>query len=171
MDYLSTEVATSKQKRFPFVTFIDTPGLVDGDMKYPFDVEKTLIWLGDMADLVFVFFDPLGQALCRRTLDIVGKIVYYYRYTTTASLESLNAKHPDRIKFYLSKADTAGSQGDRQRVLMQITQELCKRPGLNRAGFDMPTIFVPSLTEKVTIVKRKVGRRERRRSIASLLLY
>lgn len=78
MDYLSTEVATSKQKRFPFVTFIDTPGLVDGDMKYPFDVEKTLIWLGDMADLVFVFFDPLGQALCRRTLDIVGKIVYYY---------------------------------------------------------------------------------------------
>ncbi|XP_003388904.1 PREDICTED: uncharacterized protein LOC100641518 isoform X2 [Amphimedon queenslandica] len=135
VDYLSTEVATSKQKRFPFVTFIDTPGLVDGDMKYPFDVEKTLIWLGEMADLVFVFFDPLGQALCRRTLDIV---------------ECLNAKHPERIKFYLSKADTAGTQGDRQRVLMQITQELCKRQGLNRAGFDMPTIFIPSLTEKTT---------------------
>ena len=72
IDYLNTEVTTSKQKRFPFVTFIDTPGLVDGDMKYPFDVDKSIIWLGEQSDLVFVFFDPLGQALCKRTLDIVG---------------------------------------------------------------------------------------------------
>lgn len=34
---------------------------------------------------------------------------------------------------------------------MQITQELCKRPGLNKAGFDMQTIFVPSLIDKVNI--------------------
>lgn len=72
VDYLNTEVATSKQKKFSFVTFIDTPGLVDGDMKYPFDVELALEWLGHRADLILVFFDPLGQALCRRTLDIVG---------------------------------------------------------------------------------------------------
>ena len=39
-----------------------------------------------------------------------------------------------------------------QRVLMQITQELCKRPGLNKAGFKMPTIFVPTLTGKVSCV-------------------
>ena len=32
---------------------------------------------------------------------------------------------------------------------MQITQELCKRPGLNRAGFDMQTIYVPDLIDKV----------------------
>ena len=32
---------------------------------------------------------------------------------------------------------------------MQITQELCKRPGLNKAGFDMPTIYVPNLIDKV----------------------
>ena len=32
---------------------------------------------------------------------------------------------------------------------MQITQELCKRPGLNRAGFDMQTIYVPNLIDKV----------------------
>ena len=31
-DYLSTEISTSKQKKFPLVTFVDTPGLVDGDM-------------------------------------------------------------------------------------------------------------------------------------------
>lgn len=30
------------------------------------------------------------------------------------------------------------------RVMMQIVQELCKRPGLNKTGFDMPTIYVPN---------------------------
>ena len=33
--------------------------------------------------------------------------------------------------------------------MMQIVQELCKRPGLNRTGFDMPTIYVPSMNQKV----------------------
>ena len=28
--------------------------------------------------------------------------------------------------------------------MMQIVQELCKRPGLNRTGFDMPTIYIPN---------------------------
>lgn len=28
--------------------------------------------------------------------------------------------------------------------MMQIVQELCKRPGLNKCGFDMPTIYVPN---------------------------
>lgn len=30
---------------------------------------------------------------------------------------------------------------------MQIVQELCKRPGLNRTGFDMQTIFIPQLNK------------------------
>ena len=71
--FLGTEIATSKQKCFHFVTFIDTPGLVDGDMMYPYDVDHCLDWLGDKADLILVFFDPLGQALCKRTLNVVGK--------------------------------------------------------------------------------------------------
>ena len=136
MDYLNTEISTSKQKKFSLVTFIDTPGLVDGDMKYPFDVNETILWLGklsiidneiflfifsisklkvldfvysykwcfiflgDLCDLLFVFFDPIGQALCKRTLNIV---------------EQLNEKHSDRIRFYLSKADEAGQESDRQR--------------------------------------------------------
>ena len=54
---------------------------------------------GDMADLIFVFFDPIGQALCKRTLNIV---------------ERLSEKHADRMKFYLSKADEAGHESDRQ---------------------------------------------------------
>lgn len=133
VEYLCTEISTSKQKKFSLVTFVDTPGLVDGDMKYPFDVDQTILWLGDRADLIFVFFDPIGQALCKRTLNIV---------------EKLNERKPDKIRFYLSKADTAGHESDRQRVLMQITQELCKRPGLNKAGFDMQTIYVPTLIDK-----------------------
>ena len=43
---------------------------------------------GDLADLIFVFFDPIGQALCKRTLNVV---------------EELSSKHADRMRFYLSK--------------------------------------------------------------------
>jgi len=45
-DYLTTEISTSKQKKFSLVTFVDTPGLVDGDMKCPFDVNQAILWLG-----------------------------------------------------------------------------------------------------------------------------
>lgn len=100
IDFLSTEISPSKERKFPLITFVDTPGLVDGGMQYPFDVNKAIFWLGDMADLIFVFFDPIGQALCKRTLDIV---------------ERLNVSHSDKMRFYLSKADEAGTEPDRQK--------------------------------------------------------
>lgn len=31
-----------------------------------------------------------------------------------------------------------------QRVMMQIVQDLCKRPGLNKIGFDMQTVYIPN---------------------------
>ncbi|XP_076364102.1 uncharacterized protein LOC143253710 isoform X2 [Tachypleus tridentatus] len=139
LDYLSTEVSTSKQKKFSLVTFVDTPGLVDGDMKYPFDVDRAILWFGDVVDLIFVFFDPMGQALCKRTINLV---------------EQLNNKHSDHIKFYLSKADEAGHESDRQKVMMQIVQELCKRPGLNKCGFDMPTIYIPNPNKVIRCVNQ-----------------
>merc|ERR1719427_1479449 len=108
-------------------------------MNYPFDVDKAILWLGDLVDLIFVFFDPIGQALCKRTLNIV---------------EALSEKHSERIRFYLSKADEVGYECDRQRVMMQIVQELCKRPGLNRTGFDMPTIYVPNPNKQVRCVNQ-----------------
>ena len=98
------------------------------------DVNESILWLSELCDLVFVFFDPIGQALCKRTLNIVEKI---------------SSKHPERMRFYLSKADEAGHESDRQRVMMQIVQELCKRPGLNKTGFDMPTIYVPNPNKQV----------------------
>lgn len=48
---------------------------------------------------MFVFFDPMGQALCKRTLNIV---------------EKLSEKCSDKLYFYLSKADEAGKETDRQ---------------------------------------------------------
>jgi len=68
-------------------------------MKYPFDVNQAILWFGEISDLIFVFFDPIGQALCKRTLNIV---------------EKLNENHGSKIHFYLSKADEAGSETDRQ---------------------------------------------------------
>ncbi|XP_053471794.1 uncharacterized protein LOC128602175 isoform X3 [Ictalurus furcatus] len=128
-EYVGTEICTSRQKRFSLVTFVDTPGLVDEDMKYPFDVDQAILWLGEVCDLILVFFDPMGQALCERTLNIV---------------EQLSKRQGDRLHFYLSKADEAGGESDRQRVMMQIMQELCKRPGFNKRDFDMPSIYIPN---------------------------
>ncbi|CAG7705525.1 unnamed protein product [Allacma fusca] len=128
LEYLTTEISSSRAKNFNMVSFIDTPGLVDGDMHYPFDVNDALLWLGNMADMVFVFFDPMGQAMCKRTLNIV---------------EKLWENNSEKIRMYMAKADEVGSETDRQKVLMQTVQELCKRPGLNRTGFDMPTIYLP----------------------------
>lgn len=56
--------------------------------------------VGDIADLVFVFFDPMGQALCKRTLNVV---------------EKMWANHDDKMRLFLAKADEAGSETDRQR--------------------------------------------------------
>ncbi len=119
-NYIQTEITTSKAQQAELVHFIDTPGLVDGDMKYPFDVNEAILWTANMVDLILVFFDPIGQALCKRTLDVV---------------EALSEKHHPKLRYFLSKADEAGDECDRQRVLMQIVQELCRRPSLNKTCF------------------------------------
>uniref|UniRef100_UPI00398F8600 uncharacterized protein isoform X1 n=2 Tax=Pristiophorus japonicus TaxID=55135 RepID=UPI00398F8600 len=128
-NYLTTKISSSKQRKFSLVMFIDTPGLVDGDMNYPFDVNNVFVWLGEQADLIFVFFDPMGQALCKRTLNVV---------------ERLNVTSGKKMHFYLSKADEAGGTTDRQKVLMQIVQELCRRSGLNKCGFELQTVYIPT---------------------------
>ena len=28
---------------------------------YPFDVNEAILWLAELTDMVFVFFDPIGQ--------------------------------------------------------------------------------------------------------------
>ena len=126
--YLNTELVPTKSRSFNLVTFIDTPGLADGQLSYPYDIEKAILWLGNKVDIIFVFFDPIGQALCKRTLSLV---------------EILSKRYSEKMKFFLSKADEAGTEVDRQKVMMQIVQELCKRPGLDQSGFEMLTIYIP----------------------------
>lgn len=110
IQYLSTELTPAAHSRhFSLVTFIDSPGLADGALHYPFDIDRAMLWLGESADLIFVFFDPIGQALCKRTLNLV---------------EHLTHQYSERMRFFLSKADQAGEESDRQKVMMQIVQEL-----------------------------------------------
>ena len=40
VDYLSAEFSTSSNRCFPLIEFIDTPGLTDGTLRYPFDVNE-----------------------------------------------------------------------------------------------------------------------------------
>lgn len=70
-EYLSTEICTSRQKRFSLVTFVDSPGLVDGDMKYPFDVDEVILWLGEgtLHDLVYCYCGSLEA--CSRWCSII----------------------------------------------------------------------------------------------------
>lgn len=125
---LSTEISTSKERNFPCVDFIDTPGLVDGDMQYPFDVEETILWMAQHADLIFVFFDPIGQATCKRTMQVV---------------ERLNkTSHLEKIHYFMSKADAVEKEHDRQRVLIQITQNLATKIR-NSHAFNLPTFYLP----------------------------
>ena len=56
-----TEISTSKDRNFSCVDLVDSPGLVDGEMEYPFDVTESIVFLADHVDLILCFFDPIGQ--------------------------------------------------------------------------------------------------------------
>ena len=99
VDYIGTEVTASQSNQLNLINFIDTPGLIDSEMKYPFDINEMILSLASVSDLVFVFFDPVGLALCKRTLYIAEKI---------------NETHGNKIHFILAKADESGSDLDRQ---------------------------------------------------------
>lgn len=138
-DCITTEIVTSHEKSFPLITFVDSPGLIDGDAltKYPYDIDAALKWLGRSANLVFVFFDPIGQALRKHTLDVVESMC--------------SDKNSDykKMHFYLSKADIAGNAKERQKVMIQMSKDLygnpIQRPGMAKVGThaEVPTIFIP----------------------------
>ena len=54
---------------------MDTPGLADGGLRYKFDVEEVYLWMANHCDLVLVFLDPIGQALCQKTNKLVKRLV------------------------------------------------------------------------------------------------
>ncbi len=115
----------SKEKNFICVDLVDTPGLVDGDMQYPFDVQDAIIHMAEHVDLILVFFDPIGQATCKRTMQVVERLN--------------NSPHLEKIHYFMSKADAVEKEHDRQRVLIQITQNLATRIR-NSHAFNLPTV-------------------------------
>lgn len=124
---LQTEISTSKERAFNLVTFIDTPGLVDGSFHYPFPVEDVIVAIAKHTDLIYIFFDPIGQALCDRTMNVIKR---------------LNQEHAEKIRYFLSKADTVPNERDRQKVVVQITQNLSSRIQ-NKHAFELPSLYIP----------------------------
>jgi hypothetical protein len=100
-DYLQTEFSVSEERKFSMINFIDTPGLVDGHAEYPYPVEDILSRLAHIADLVYIFLDPMGKAGCKRTLMVAETLV---------RSQELRSK----MRFFLTKADTLVDALDRQ---------------------------------------------------------
>ena len=129
VDSLTTEISPSTAHSFKACDLIDTPGLVDGSMEYGMDVEAAICALAEHVDLILVLFDPIGQALCKRTMEVV---------------ERLSGTHYERMRFFVSKADQVESEVDRQTVLIQITQNLSARlANTDNFALKLPTIYRP----------------------------
>jgi hypothetical protein len=131
VENLTTRVSVSKAKSFYVVDFIDTPGLVDGNVSYPFEVNDAIVDLADYADLIFVFMDPVGQALVSRTMSVV---------------KELNKKYYDKMRYYMTKADTVTKQEDLMKLAVQIAQNVQDHIK-NQHGFEIPAIFLPDHPE------------------------
>ena len=125
---LFTEISSSRERSFPLVDFLDTPGLVDGEMTYPFDVGRAICDVAEHVDLVLCFFDPIGQALCKRTMNVIERLN--------------NEGHAEKVCYYMSKADEVTNETDRMRCLIQITQNISSRI-TNSHAFRLPTIYLP----------------------------
>ena len=80
--------------RLDNVDLIDTPGLVDGLLQYPFDINEAVCFLGAQCDHIIVFLDHVGGSHCARTREV---------------LERLSDKHADKISIYVTKIDTVES--------------------------------------------------------------
>ena len=121
IENLSTIVSVSQERCFPNVDFIDTPGLVDGSVEYPFDVNQVLLFLADYVDLIFVFLDPHEQALGSRTMEVVKML----NVSLSTGVDK-EVDHYDKMCYYLTKIDTLNSIADLMKVSNQTTQvEFC----------------------------------------------
>eukprot|EP00190_Bangiopsis_sp_CCMP1999_P001288 CAMPEP_0198729578 /NCGR_PEP_ID=MMETSP1475-20131203/19728_1 /TAXON_ID= ORGANISM="Unidentified sp., Strain CCMP1999" /NCGR_SAMPLE_ID=MMETSP1475 /ASSEMBLY_ACC=CAM_ASM_001111 /LENGTH=454 /DNA_ID=CAMNT_0044492267 /DNA_START=106 /DNA_END=1470 /DNA_ORIENTATION=- len=129
VDCLRTELIDSSARNNDLVSFVDTPGLTDGDLRYSCAVDDVIVDMAENMDLVLVFLDPIGQALCSRTMKIVQR---------------LNERHREKLHLYLSKADTIERADDRHKVLFQIAQGL---GAIKNHAAELPMIFVPTVTE------------------------
>ena len=45
-----------------------------GSFEYPYPVEDTIEAIARHTDLIYIFFDPHGQALCDRTMNVIERL-------------------------------------------------------------------------------------------------
>ena len=95
---LTVKTSPSTARNFPNIVFIDTPGLADGGLEYKFDIEQALLWTAKHCDLVLVFLDPIGQALCQKTNSLVHKL--------------MQQKGSTDVRFYMTKGDMFKNEFD-----------------------------------------------------------
>lgn len=90
LNNLTVKTSTSRERNFEQIVFIDTPGLADGGLRYKFDVDAVYEWFAQHCDLICVFLDPIGQALCQKTNKLVANLV---------------EKNLCDVKFFMTKGD------------------------------------------------------------------
>ena len=59
-------------------------------------------------------------------------------------IQRLNVEHASRIRYFLSKADTVPNERDRQKVVVQITQNLSSKIRTAHA-FELPSLYIPDM--------------------------
>jgi GTPase Era involved in 16S rRNA processing len=106
LNNLSIKTVPSKERNFQNIVFIDTPGLADGNLKYKFDVEAVYKWFAKHCDIVFVFLDPIGQALCAKTNALVNELI---------------SQDCAEVRFIMTKGDMFRTDQDRAKCMCQIT--------------------------------------------------
>lgn len=124
---LTVKTFPSSQGRLQSINFIDTPGLVDGDSIYSFDIDNVIKDLAiSLCDLVLICVDPSGQALSKRLLSLA---------------KYLAENTPHKTNFLLTKIDEIPTEEDRIKVMCQVTQNLSSSI-IIKHGFDLIPIYV-----------------------------
>ena len=59
-------------------------------------------------------------------------------------IQRLNVEHASRIRYFLSKADTVPNERDRQKVVVQITQNWSSKIR-NAHAFELPSLYIPDM--------------------------
>ena len=83
------QIVPERNRSFPVVDFVDTPGMTDEKSDYHFEVEDVILEMAQhKADLILVFLDPRGQAFCQRTIETAAKLFQIV---------------PEKVKVFLSR--------------------------------------------------------------------
>ncbi|TRY50043.1 50S ribosome-binding GTPase [Cryptosporidium tyzzeri] len=124
---LSVKTFPSNQGRLQSINFIDTPGLLDGDSIYSFDIDNVIRDIAmSLCDLVLICIDSSGQAFSKRLLSFAKYIAQ-------------NA--PRKTSFLLTKIDEIPTEEDRIKVICQVTQNLSSSIAIKH-GFDLIPIYI-----------------------------